>query len=353
MAKVQLSSIQQRHLKRGLRFNINKDITTIRDLNTLEDTILELKDAIANLKLQKGDKGDVGESIIGDVGPRGERGEKGDSIVGPKGEMGLSGKDGRDGRDGRDGLDSDEIKIIESVLQKIPKPKDGIDGIDGKDAVVQDEYITKILDPHIKTLHTNIARAIDGMPRGSNYGGFIETQLKAGNNVTISKDATGAWVIASTGGGGGGVTQITAGTGISISPSGGTGNVTVTATGAGIVQNIEFIVDGGGSLLTSGSKGYLEIPFACTINQVTILGDQSGTIAVDIKKCTYSGFPTDSSIVASAPPTLSSAQKNQDSTLTGWTTSISAGDILKYVVLGSPSIASVQRVTISLKVTRT
>jgi hypothetical protein len=208
MAKVQLSPIQQRHLKRGLRFNINKDITTIRDLNTLEDTILELKDAIANLKLQKGDKGDVGESIIGDVGPRGERGEKGDSIVGPKGEMGLSGKDGRDGRDGRDGLDSDEIKIIESVLQKIPKPKDGVNGKDGKDAEIKDELITKALEPHIKNLHSSISRAIDGMPRGSNYGGFIETQLKAGNNVTISKDATGAWVVASTGGGGSGAFPI-------------------------------------------------------------------------------------------------------------------------------------------------
>jgi hypothetical protein len=110
--------------------------------------------------------------------------------------------------------------------------------------------------------------------------------------------------------------------------------------------SITFIIDGGGTAITAGSKGYLEIPFACTISGWTILADQSGSIVVDVKKCTYAGFPTTSSIAGSEKPTLSSAQKNQDLSLTTWTPAIAAGDILEFVV---DSAATVQRVTVALR----
>jgi len=115
--------------------------------------------------------------------------------------------------------------------------------------------------------------------------------------------------------------------------------------------SITFVIDGGGSAITTGQKGHLEIPFACTIKQVTMLADQAGSIVVDIWKDTYANFPpTDAdSITASAPPTISSAQKSQDSTLTGWTKSISSGDILAFNV---DSCTTITRVTISLKVER-
>jgi len=115
---------------------------------------------------------------------------------------------------------------------------------------------------------------------------------------------------------------------------------------------ITFIIDGGGSVITTGQKGHLEIPFACTINQVTMLADQPGSIVVDIWKEIYTYFPpTDAdSITASAPPTISSAQKSKDSTLTGWTTAIDAGDILAFNV---DSCTTITRVTISLKVVKT
>lgn len=123
----------------------------------------------------------------------------------------------------------------------------------------------------------------------------------------------------------------------------------ITAVG---ISSITFIIDGGGSAITTGEKGHLEIPFACTINRVTMMADQSGSIVVDIWKDTYANFPpTDAdSITASAPPTISSAQKSQDDTLTGWTTAISADDILAFNV---DSCTTITRVTISLQVTRT
>jgi len=118
------------------------------------------------------------------------------------------------------------------------------------------------------------------------------------------------------------------------------------------IAAINFIIDGGGSAVTTGVKGDLEIPFACTINRATLLADQAGSIVIDIWKDSYANAPPTvaDTITASAKPTLSSEQKSQDGTLTGWTASIAAGDILRFSV---DSASTVTRVTLSLKVTKT
>lgn len=123
------------------------------------------------------------------------------------------------------------------------------------------------------------------------------------------------------------------------------------ATEAKLVS-ITFIIDGCTSELTTGEKGHLEVPFNCTIQRVTMAADQTGSIVVDIWKDTYANFPPTNadSITASAPPTISSAQKSQDSTLTDWTTTINEGDILAYNV---DSCTNITRVTVSLKAEKT
>jgi hypothetical protein len=115
------------------------------------------------------------------------------------------------------------------------------------------------------------------------------------------------------------------------------------------VLTITFIIDGGGSAISTGQKGHLHIPFNCVITQATLLAAQTGSIVVDIWKDSYGFFPpTDAdSITASAPPTISGAQKSQDSTLTGWTTYIYANDVLAFNV---DSCTTITRVTISLTV---
>lgn len=115
------------------------------------------------------------------------------------------------------------------------------------------------------------------------------------------------------------------------------------------ITAIPFIIDGGGSAITTGVKGFIEVPFACTIQRVTLLADQSGSIVVDIWKDTYANYPPTvaDTITASAKPTISTATKAQDATLTGWTTSVAAGDVLGFNV---DSITTCQRVTVSLKV---
>ena len=115
--------------------------------------------------------------------------------------------------------------------------------------------------------------------------------------------------------------------------------------------SIAFLIDGGGSAITTGIKGDIEVPFAATITRVTMLADQSGSIVVDLWVDSYANYPpTDAdSITASAVPTISTATKSQDATLTGWTVALAAGDTIRYNV---DSVSTVERCTISLLVTK-
>lgn len=112
---------------------------------------------------------------------------------------------------------------------------------------------------------------------------------------------------------------------------------------------VTMIIDGSAAPISTGIKGDIHIPFAGIITAVEMLADVSGSIVVDIWKDTYANFPPviGDSITASAKPTISSATKSQDTTLTGWTTSIAAGDILRFNV---NSTTSIKRVTVSLTV---
>lgn len=114
---------------------------------------------------------------------------------------------------------------------------------------------------------------------------------------------------------------------------------------------INLVIDGGGSAITAGIKTDLLVGFNCTIIKATLLADQTGSIVIDIWKDSYSNYPATvaDSIVSSAKPTLSSASKSQDSTLTGWTTSLTKGDILRFNV---DSASTVTRAVLILEVTR-
>jgi hypothetical protein len=116
-------------------------------------------------------------------------------------------------------------------------------------------------------------------------------------------------------------------------------------------ETINVIIDGGGSAITTGVKADLLIPYNCTITAARLLADQTGSIVVDIWKDTYANFPpaVGDTITASAKPTLSTASKYEDTTLTGWTVTLSAGDYLRFNV---DSITTITRATVVLTVTR-
>jgi hypothetical protein len=144
-----------------------------------------------------------------------------------------------------------------------------------------------------------------------------------------------------------------------VATSGSAADLSGTLSSAQLPSNqktrvVTFVIDGGGSAITTGLKGFLYIPFACTITEADLLADQSGSVVVNVWKTSYASFDAGAThpvaadkITASAPPTISAATKAQDGTLTGWTTSLSAGDILAFNV---DSAATIQRVTIALKV---
>jgi hypothetical protein len=123
------------------------------------------------------------------------------------------------------------------------------------------------------------------------------------------------------------------------------------AGGGGIVEQFSLDLNGNGSVITTGQKGYTQIKYGCTINDWTILADQSGSIVIDIWKDVLANHPpTDAdSITASLPPTLSSAIYATSSNLTGWTTAVSAGDVLGFNV---DSVSAVTTVKLIVKCTR-
>ncbi len=91
-------------------------------------------------------------------------------------------------------------------------------------------------------------------------------------------------------------------------------------------------IDGAGLVLTTGVKGYVRIPYDCTIESWSLLADQSGSIVIDVWKDTYANFPPTvaDTITASAKPTLSATNKN--ATLTGWSKTLAAGDVVGFKV---------------------
>ena len=130
----------------------------------------------------------------------------------------------------------------------------------------------------------------------------------------------------------------------------------VAAGSAPRIGALGLLIDGAGAAITTGVKGFLSVPFAGTITGWTLLSTDgsatAGSIVIDVWKDTYANYPpvVGDSITASAKPTLSSVNKNASTTLTGWTTSIAAGDVLGFKV---DSAATVTRVVLSLTVQAT
>jgi hypothetical protein len=121
--------------------------------------------------------------------------------------------------------------------------------------------------------------------------------------------------------------------------------------------SVEYVLDDGGVTITTGNKGYLQLPFSGTFTAVALLGNTTGSVVIDLWKCTYTAFDggittpsAANSIVGGDYPTISSGTKYQLTNLSPWTvTSFTTNDILAFVV---NSCSSFTRITISLQCTR-
>jgi len=92
--------------------------------------------------------------------------------------------------------------------------------------------------------------------------------------------------------------------------------------------------DGSNATLVPLSFCDVRVPYRAQVIRVTLLADTATTTAVDVRRSTLAAFPpvAGGSICGAAKPTLSAASAYEDGTLTGWSTIIEAGDVLRFVV---------------------
>lgn len=124
----------------------------------------------------------------------------------------------------------------------------------------------------------------------------------------------------------------------------------------GLIDKIGISIDGGGDVIPSGIKGDSYVPYNCRIEEAISYATPSGSIYIDIWKDTTANYPPtdadsicgDQQIVISSNSSIGIISSNN--TLSGWTTSITAGDILRFRVSAA---AYVTKSTVNLTIRRT
>jgi hypothetical protein len=118
------------------------------------------------------------------------------------------------------------------------------------------------------------------------------------------------------------------------------------ATTADLTRTINYVIDSGSIAMLSGNKGSVTLDVSGVIESLVILADQQGDLTLDIKKSNYSTFPTFTSIVGGVYPQMTNSRKVRDDNLTGWDTTLVAGDILTFDVV---AVNNINRFLVSLK----
>jgi hypothetical protein len=109
-------------------------------------------------------------------------------------------------------------------------------------------------------------------------------------------------------------------------------------------------IDGAGSTVTTGEKGYLIVPYDGTITGWSVIADQPGNCVIDVWKTSGGTIPTVlDTITGTEKPTLSSQQINSDLTLTSWTTSVNIGDVVAFNI---DSVSTITRVHLTIYITK-
>lgn len=145
----------------------------------------------------------------------------------------------------------------------------------------------------------------------------VDTTGKADGDVLTWDNGTSTWVAtAPSGGPGGGGDRALGccfdGSGVALALTGST-QVTVSAPVDGTLIGYRMTTRGG--------------PGSCTI---------------EVRKSTYAGFPGSlADITGGADCVLSSAHKAEDTTLSGWTTGFTAGDVFEFTLVATSVIEQV------------
>ena len=96
-----------------------------------------------------------------------------------------------------------------------------------------------------------------------------------------------------------------------------------------------------------GQKIMMSVSSAATLSRYTILADASGSVTFSVKKSTYAAYPGSlADITGGANAVITTAQKAQDSTLTGWTTALADNDCVEVEIT---ALTTATNVTLCLK----
>lgn len=117
---------------------------------------------------------------------------------------------------------------------------------------------------------------------------------------------------------------------------------------ASITLNV--VLDGGGAPLEQGDFVDLVVPFNSSLQNITLVSSASGSAEVDVLSCSYSSYPTMSSMVGpGTPPQVANGYKYTDSSFTSWTsTSLSQGDIIRVYI--DSNATGITRLTTSIRI---
>ena len=118
------------------------------------------------------------------------------------------------------------------------------------------------------------------------------------------------------------------------------------AAAADLTRTVNYVIDSGSLPMQTGDKGKLTIDVTGVIEQIRVLSDQTGDITFEIEKTTFADYPNFSTMTGGNRVQLTNTDKYFDDVLNNWTSTIVAGDILRFNVI---SVNNIRRILISLK----
>lgn len=145
---------------------------------------------------------------------------------------------------------------------------------------------------------------------------------------------------------------LTGGVGTTVTNGNGVaGNPTVVLSANAQIKTFTVCFRGGD--LAVGGKLRFMVPFAHTITEWTIFSDASCSVVMDVWRDSYANYPPTvaDTIITSEKPTLSTASKNQDTSLSStWSVTGAAGSF--YIVnIDSLTLGSATEITLSITAT--
>jgi len=110
------------------------------------------------------------------------------------------------------------------------------------------------------------------------------------------------------------------------------------------------ILDGGGSTISTGTKGHVEMPFDFKLYSWALRSLETGSILLELRKSSYAGYPPGGSGVmhiGATGPFIGNDWKNQETGLSGWASPTgAAGDSIQVAV---SSVSAITQVSLALR----